>query len=49
VHTFVIGGGSYAIYTGLTALIFNVVVAVVVQLLLGKRGEETPALRQSAG
>jgi SSS family solute:Na+ symporter len=36
-------GGSWL------AFIFNVVVAVVVQLLLGKRGEETPALRQSAG
>ncbi len=47
VHTFVIGGGSYTIYTGLTALAFNIVVAVVVQLLLGKRGEETPALRQA--
>lgn len=49
VHTFVIGGDKFAIYTGLTALAFNVVVAVVVQLLMGKRGEEAPALRKSAG
>ena len=49
VHTFVIGGDKYTIYTGLAALAFNIIVAVVVQLLLGKRGEETPALRQSAG
>ena len=49
VHTFVIGGDKFSIYTGLAALAFNIIVAVVVQLILGKRGEETPALRQSAG
>ena len=31
VHTFVIGGDKYTIYTGLAALAFNIIVAVVVQ------------------
>ncbi|AJW46811.1 Monocarboxylate transport permease protein [Ralstonia mannitolilytica] len=47
VHTFVIGGDKFSIYTGLAALAFNIIVAVVVQLVLGKRGEETPAVRQA--
>ncbi|MFX3543230.1 monocarboxylate uptake permease MctP [Ralstonia mannitolilytica] len=47
VHTFVIGGDKFCIYTGLAALAFNIIVAVVVQLVLGKRGEETPAVRQA--
>ncbi|MGN5354539.1 monocarboxylate uptake permease MctP [Ralstonia sp. L16] len=47
VHTFVIGGDKYTIYTGLAALAFNIIVAVVVQLLMGKRGQETAALRQA--
>lgn len=47
VHTFVIGGDKFAIYTGLTALAFNVVVAVVVQLIFGKRGEQAAAVRQA--
>ena len=47
VHTFVIGGDKYTIYTGLAALAFNIIVAVVVQLLMGKRGEEAAALRQA--
>jgi SSS family solute:Na+ symporter len=34
VHTFVIGDGSYTLYTGLTALALNVVVAVLVQLVV---------------
>jgi SSS family solute:Na+ symporter len=34
VHTFVLGDGSYTLYTGLTALALNIVVAVVVQLLI---------------
>jgi len=34
VHTFVIGGGSYTLYTGLTALALNIVVAVLVQLVI---------------
>jgi SSS family solute:Na+ symporter len=33
VHTFLVGGGSYGIYTGLTALAVNVLVAVVAQLV----------------
>jgi SSS family solute:Na+ symporter len=48
VHTFVIGGDKFSIYTGLAALAFNIIVAVVVQLVLGKRGEETPAVRQAS-
>jgi len=48
VHTFVIGGDKFAIYTGLTALAFNVVVAVVVQLIFGKRGEAAQAVRQAS-
>ena len=47
VHTFVIGGDKYTIYTGLAALAFNIIVAVVVQLLMCKRGEEAAALRQA--
>ncbi|CAJ0704381.1 MULTISPECIES: monocarboxylate uptake permease MctP [Ralstonia] len=47
VHTFVIGGDKYTIYTGLAALAFNIIVAVVVQLLMGKRGEEAATLRQA--
>jgi SSS family solute:Na+ symporter len=46
VHTFVIGGDKYTIYTGLAALVFNIVVAVVVQVIFGKRGEATHAVRQ---
>ena len=47
VHTFVIGGDKYTIYTGLAALAFNIIVAVVVQLFMGKRGEEAATLRQA--
>ena len=46
VHTFVIGGDKYTVYTGLAALVFNIVVAVVVQVIFGKRGEATQAVRQ---
>ncbi|TXD60604.1 sodium:solute symporter family protein [Ralstonia sp. TCR112] len=48
VHTFVIGGDKYTVYTGLAALAFNIIVAVVVQLLMGKRGQEAAALRQAS-
>ncbi|WP_279343673.1 monocarboxylate uptake permease MctP [Variovorax terrae] len=34
VHTFVLGGHSYALYTGLVALLLNVVVALVAQAVL---------------
>jgi len=45
VHTFVIGGDSYTIYTGLTALAFNIVVAVLVQLVVkGSPLREAPVL-----
>ncbi|MFZ6644569.1 monocarboxylate uptake permease MctP [Undibacterium sp. TJN25] len=37
VHTMVVGGDSYTVYTGLLALALNIVVAVVYQLLLGKK------------
>jgi SSS family solute:Na+ symporter len=51
VHTFALGSGSYAFYTGLVALVLNILVAIIVQLALGKRGapEEMPVLRRSAG
>jgi SSS family solute:Na+ symporter len=38
VHAFVLGGDSYAMYTGLFALLVNIVVATVAQVLLGNRG-----------
>ena len=38
VHTFAFGGASYAVYTGLAALLMNVVVCVLLQLVLGTRG-----------
>jgi SSS family solute:Na+ symporter len=37
VHTFVIGGSSHAIYTGIAALALNIAVAVVVQAVMGGR------------
>jgi SSS family solute:Na+ symporter len=37
IHTLVIGGDKFTVYTGLLALAANVVVAVLVQLVLGKR------------
>jgi len=37
VHTFLIGGEHYAIYTGLLALALNIAVAAVVQLLQAGR------------
>ncbi|MET3478548.1 monocarboxylate uptake permease MctP [Variovorax atrisoli] len=45
VHTFVIGGDSYTLYTGLAALVLNIVVAVVVQLVVkGAPLREAPVL-----
>ena len=38
VHAFTLGGDSFALYTGLFALVVNVVVATVAQLALGQRG-----------
>jgi solute:Na+ symporter, SSS family len=40
VHTLVIGDGHYSVYTGLLALLLNIVVAVIVQLLLGAKGRD---------
>ena len=45
VHTFMLGGQGYSVYTGLSALALNIGVAVVVQLVL--RTPATPA-RQPA-
>ena len=42
VHTLVFGGASYTVYTGLLALVLNVVVAAVLQLMLGERGAHKP-------
>jgi SSS family solute:Na+ symporter len=38
VHTFDLGGDKITLYTGLFALVVNIVVATVAQLLLGNRG-----------
>jgi SSS family solute:Na+ symporter len=38
VHTLVLGDASYTVYTGLLALVLNIVVAAVIQLAMGKRG-----------
>ena len=43
VHTFVLGGESYTLYTGLIALAINIIVAAVVNVVLG-RGQQ-PALK----
>jgi SSS family solute:Na+ symporter len=37
VHTMLLGGASYTVYTGLLALALNILVAAVVQLALGNR------------
>jgi SSS family solute:Na+ symporter len=44
VHTFVLGGASYTIYTGLVALLLNIAVAAILQLVLRGRGEQQQAL-----
>ncbi len=40
VHTLTIGGDHYTVYTGLLALLLNVVVAAVVQVVLGASGRK---------
>jgi solute:Na+ symporter, SSS family len=46
VHAFVLGGDSYSMYTGLFALVVNVAVASIAQVLLGNRGTKpAPAPR----
>jgi SSS family solute:Na+ symporter len=40
VHTFTVGGDHYAMYTGLFALIVNIVVASLVQVIAGNRGSK---------
>ncbi|MYN40018.1 sodium:solute symporter [Duganella sp. FT109W] len=37
VHTFIIGGDGYTAYTGLTALLLNIVIAIIVQLVAGEK------------
>jgi SSS family solute:Na+ symporter len=48
VHTFVFGDSSFTLYTGLVALVLNVVVAVVAQAVLGKQKENIDGLEGSA-
>jgi SSS family solute:Na+ symporter len=43
VHTFVIGDTSFALYTGIVALALNIVVATVLQLVLGNKGVRATA------
>jgi len=38
VHTIMIGDASYTVYTGLLALAVNILVAVILQLMMGSRG-----------
>jgi SSS family solute:Na+ symporter len=47
VHTLVLGGDKFTVYTGLLALVINIAVAVVVQLVAGGRRVATaqPAVR----
>ncbi|GGI19320.1 MAG: sodium:solute symporter family protein [Oxalicibacterium faecigallinarum] len=45
VHTLVIGDASYTVYTGLLALTLNIVVAVVLQLILGGRTPRAQAVK----
>ena len=47
VHTFMLGSGSYTIYTGLFAFLVNVAVAIVVQLVLGAVLKQKPVLEKS--
>jgi SSS family solute:Na+ symporter len=43
VHSLVIGGDTYTVYTGLLALAANVVVALVLQAIMGQREDAAPA------
>ena len=42
-HTYMLGGESYTIYTGLVALILNIIVASVIQLAMGSQKAGAPA------
>ncbi len=44
VHSFIIGGETYTLYTGLIALTLNVIVAVIANLIFGKGSQ--PALKR---
>jgi solute:Na+ symporter, SSS family len=48
VHTFMLGGDSYTMYTGLVALLANVIVCVVLQAVLGTRGAYHDELEHQA-
>jgi SSS family solute:Na+ symporter len=48
VHTLVLGGDSYTVYTGLLALALNICVATAVQLVLGMNGAQRNALNEAA-
>lgn len=47
VHTFMLGGTNFALYTGITALGLNVVVAALVQVGLGGRTAPTRRIQSS--
>ncbi|NVM74331.1 SSS family solute:Na+ symporter [Duganella sp. SG902] len=40
VHTFMLGGDSYTAYTGLLALVLNIAVAVIIQLIAGEKRKD---------
>ncbi|RQP25901.1 monocarboxylate uptake permease MctP [Piscinibacter terrae] len=49
VHTLVMGGSSFAVYTGLLALVVNIAVALLVHAVLGMAGKQQPeAVAQGA-
>jgi SSS family solute:Na+ symporter len=45
VHTYLIGDSSYTLYTGLVALLINIAVATVIQLVMGVKGAEPARVR----
>jgi SSS family solute:Na+ symporter len=45
VHTYLIGDSSYTLYTGLVALLVNIVVATIIQLVMGVKGAEPARVR----
>jgi SSS family solute:Na+ symporter len=47
VHTFVLGGSNYSLYTGLAALLLNLLVVFAVQAVLGKQKDQVAELESS--
>jgi SSS family solute:Na+ symporter len=47
VHTFVLGGSSFSLYSGLAALLLNVVVVLAVHAVLGKQKDQAAELESS--